>query len=545
MLRSAVTGMLVIVCFGTFWGAELPPAAMRWLAEARQALARGQMELAEHSLVSVLALQPDCGEAHRLMGIASLIRGDSHGAIGHLRRALAASPDDSTLNMNLGSALFETGDADAGLSYLQRACELAPDSASTWYNYGKALQVAANMQRALEALKRSLAIDPGYVKARTTTAEVLSSLGDTAGAVAMYRDTLKRQPECAEAWFGLANLKTERFTAADVAVIEAQYRRPDLPDGSRILFGFTLARAMEDQARDTAAFDILDQANALKRRYVHWSRDEERARVEAIHAAFATPTPPPLDPALGKEVIFVACLPRSGSTLTEQILASHPQVEAADEIEVLPQLLEEESQRRGLAFPAWVPSATAEDWKRLGEAYLARTRHWQQRRPRFTDKNPSNWAFVGAALAMLPGARVINSRRDPLETCLSCYRQLFGNRTVSYSYDLDDLVAYYAGYDRLSRFWQQQFPERYFDHSYEALQADMEGQVRRLLAFCGLPFDPACLAFHQLPRTVLTISAAQVRQPLRRDTARSERYGNRLDPLKARLRAAGLMTADS
>jgi hypothetical protein len=291
------------------------------------------------------------------------------------------------------------------------------------------------------------------------------------------------------------------------------------------------------------AFDVLSEANALKRRYVHWDRNEERARVDAIANAFSDPMSAPLDATLGKEVIFVACLPRSGSTLTEQILGSHPQVEAADEIETLPEIIEEESRRRGRPFPDWVPSATAEDWHRLGKDYLARTQQWHPLKPRFTDKNPSNWAYVGAALAMLPGALVVNSRRDPLETCFACYRQLFGNRTVSYSYDLDDLVDYYAGYARLSKLWARRFPRQYFDHEYESLQADAEAQIRRLLGFCGLPFDPACLDFHRSSRTILTISAAQVRQPLRLDTARSARYGSKLDPLRARLHAAGLLPA--
>jgi tetratricopeptide (TPR) repeat protein len=515
------------------------------IADARQALASNQLVLARQLLASVLAADPACVEAHRLSGIVALIGGDHRGAINHLERALAVSPTDSVLNMNLGSALFETGDTEAGLVYLQRACELAPGSASTWYNYGKALQVSAYMERALEAFKRAVALDEGYAKARNAMAAVLSSMGDTPAAVAIYRGTIAQQGDCSEAWFGLANLKTEPFGSADVAALEAQLDRPDLPDGSRILLGFTLAKALEDQGAYAKAFDILSDANALKRRYIHWDRNEERARVEAIEDAFAGTMPAPLDATLGKEVIFVVCLPRSGSTLTEQILASHPEVDAADEIEVLPQILDEESRRRGQPFPAWVPSATAEDWKRLGESYLARAPRLHPLRARFTDKNPSNWAFVGAALAMLPGARVINSRRDPLETCLACYRQLFGNRTVSYSYDLDDLVSYYAGYERLSRFWQQRFEERYFDHAYEALQADMEGQVRRLLQFCGLAFDPACLAFHQSPRTVLTISASQVRQPLRLDTARSARYGSKLDPLRARLRGAGLLPADT
>ncbi|MFI4958456.1 MAG: sulfotransferase family protein, partial [Lysobacterales bacterium] len=175
--------------------------------------------------------------------------------------------------------------------------------------------------------------------------------------------------------------------------------------------------------------------------------------------------------------------------------------------------------------------------------YLARTHRWRQQHPLFTDKNVNNWAFVGAALAMLPGARVVNSRRDPLETCFAWYRQLFSNQSVHFGYDLNDIVDYYAGYARLSRLWQQRYPLQYFDHEYESLQSDTEGQIRRLLDFCGLPFDPACLAFHQSSRPVLTISAAQVRQPLQRDTSRSARYGHKLDPLRARLRAAGLLPA--
>ena len=305
-----------------------------------------------------------------------------------------------------------------------------------------------------------------------------------------------------------------------------------------LLLGFTLAQALEDQGAYAMAFDVLARANALKRGSVYWSRQEESARVDAIADAFTRPLPVPLDATLGKEVIFVVCLPRSGSTLTEQILASHPQVDGADEIQALPQILIEESGRRGQAFAQWVPSASAEDWQRLGHEYLERTRRWRQDRPRFTDKNVDNWAFVGAALAMLPGARVVNSRRDPLETCFALYRQLFGNGSIHYSYDLDDIAGYYAGYARLSRLWQQRYPDRYFDHEYEALQSDPEAQIRRLLGFCGLPFDPACLAFHQSSRSVLTISAAQVRQPLRHDTARSTRYGDKLDPLRVRLGAS-------
>ncbi|WEN15279.1 sulfotransferase [Rhodanobacter sp. AS-Z3] len=522
--------------------ADLPPAVVQLLAAARGALASGLLEHAEQQLTELVTLMPECTEAHRLLGIAALMGNQPARAIDHLQRAVASRPGDPTLNMNLGSALIETGQSEAGLEYLQRACQLAPDSAHAWYNCGKGLQYCAQMEPARDALQHAIALDPAHLQARNALATVLTSLGDTAAAVATHRETLRQQPDFAPAWFTLANMKIEPFSPDDVTQLQRQLSRSDLSDDARLLLGFTFAQALEDQGDHARAFDVLTDANAMKRRSIYWSRDEERCRVEAIAAAFAQPLPAPQDPTLGREVIFVVCMPRSGSTLTEQILASHPQVDGADEILDLPQLLNEESARRGQPFPAWVPAATAEDWHRLGQEYLVRTAHWRQQCPRFTDKNVDNWAFVGAALAMLPGAQVVNSCRDPLETCFALYRQLFGNQSVHYSYDLDDIVDYYAGYSQLCELWRKNHSARFFDHAYEALQADPEAQIRRLLTFCELPFDPTCLEFHQSPRTVLTISAAQVRQPLRRDTARSERYGVKLDQLRVKLRTARVIS---
>jgi tetratricopeptide (TPR) repeat protein len=520
-----------------------PPPVSQLLREAGRALSLDQTALAGQLLDKALALAPGSVEIRRLMGVAALMDGDHPRAISHLRSALAAGPDDAIVNMTLGNALFETGENDAGLACLQRACELAPGTAAAWYNFGRALQVSSRMEQAREALQRAVTIDHGYARARNALATVLTNLGDIASAVAILRETLRMQPDNADAWFALGNMKTESFGSEDAAQLRSLFHRPGIPDDSRILLGFTLAKAMEDQGDYAAAFDAVREANALKRRHLYWDRSEERARVDAIANAFSAPLPAPVDTALGQEVIFVVCLPRSGSTLTEQILASHPEVVGGDEVQVLPAILDEESGRRGVPFPQWVSAATAADWHRLGEEYLARTSQRRVQHPRFTDKNVSNWAFVGAALAMLPGARVVNSRRDPLETCFAGYRQLFATG-VHFSYDLDDMVAYFAGYDRLSRLWRQKFPLHYFDHDYESLQRDPEGQILRLLDFCGLPFDTACLAFHQTPRTVLTVSSAQVRQPLRRDTARAPLYGDILEPLRARLRAAGLLPAD-
>ena len=188
---------------------------------------------------------------------------------------------------------------------------------------------------------------------------------------------------------------------------------------------------------------------------------------------------------------------------------------------------------------------TSADWDRLGAEYLARTARWREHKPRFTDKNLVTWKYVGAALAMLPAAKVVVVRRDPLETCLACYRQWF-TLGSEFSYDLDDMADYCIDFVRLGRFWLQRFPDRVFDLEYEVLLADPETMTRRLLDFCGLPFDSACLQFHRTQRTVVSAaSAAQVRQPLQGNAARAAHYGHWLDDVLQRLRDGGLPPAES
>ncbi len=513
----------------------LSPTATRLLNAAATALGRMQLDDAERALFGVLALAPDCAEANRLMGVVSQMRGDNVKAVDFLQHALTVTPDDATTHMNLGSALYETGATEAALASLRRACELDPGMSAGWYNLGKALKLQIQYGDACTALQHALAIDPAHALSRMCLADALIGLGNISEATRNYRDVLRRQPAQALAWFSLANLKTVRFEPADVVRIERALQPPGIPVEARIWLQFALAKACEDQGNYVAGFKALQQANGLKRRIVQWNGDAERARVNAIMEAFATPLPGPLDPTLGKEVIFIVSLPRSGSTLTEQILASHPDVEGANEITDLPQVIEDESRRRGKPFPLWVRDATAVDWSRLGNDYLERTRRWRQERPRFTDKNLVTWQFVGAIAAMLPGAHIVSSHRDPLETCFACYRQLFSNG-AHFSYDLVDMANHYKDYDRLRRHWQTHFPQRVLDHPYEALLADPETRIRRLLTFCGLSFDEACLTPHLSARTVRsTASAAQVREPLRAPAGHSACFAVQLESLRTQL----------
>lgn len=516
----------------------LSPAASRLLRAAEAALAGKQWETAERALVGVLAMAPSSVAALHLLGRAQRMRGDGALAIGTLEQASTLAPGNALVVMDLGIAQYEKGQVASALTSLQRACELAPELATIWFNRGRMLRLQGDLDAAAAALQRALQLDAAHVPARMLVAGIQGIQGDVAASAASYRYILHRHPAHAQAWLGLANLKTEAFDHADVLRLRQALKQPGLGDDARIALGFSLAKALEDQGDYDAAFQVLCKANDSKYRQMSWSPQENRAKVDEIIRAFAAPVPASADRSLGEKVIFVVSLPRSGSSLTEQILASHPDVEGGGELLDLQQVVDAESARRGKPFPHWVNEAGAGDWERLGRDYLARTAHLRQRRRMSVDKNLINWQLVGAAAAMLPGARIVNSSRDALETCFACYRQLF-TRGNGFSYDFEAMVSYWHDYERLCRHWRERLPQRFFDHVHEALLADPEGEIRKLLAACRLDFNPACMEFHRTRREVHTASAAQVRQPLNTGTARSARYGDKLQRLRALIEAVG------
>ncbi|MEO8778054.1 MAG: tetratricopeptide repeat protein [Rhodanobacter sp.] len=516
------------------------PAIAPWLSKAHGEWERNQFEAAEQSLTRAQAVAPGDPKVVRMLGMVARRRGDYAKAVDCFQRVVTVWPDDPFLFSDLGLSLFSLGEIEAATTAFRHACELGPDFGPSWFNFGEALRQQAYAEEAVAALQRALALEPAHVEARHSLARAHASVGRIEAAVAEFREIVRRDPANADAWYGLS-MNLASFDSADAACLQRCFDRADLPAREHYLLGFALAKAREDQGDYANAFEVLQLANASQRASapVKWVAAEERRLVDQTLDVFARAVTMPAEVTSGKEAILITGMPRTGSTLVEHILASHPDVEGANEIRELQQIIESESRRRGSAFPAWAPCATARDWQRLGQDYLARTARWRRERPRFTDKNLMSWHSVGAALAMLPAARVIIVRRDPVETCLACYRHSF-TEEAGFACDLDDLADYHEGFQRLTRFWLEKYPTRVFDLQYEALIADPEGVIRRVLDFCGLSFDSACLEFHKTARAVLTPSAAQVRQPLRRDTARSARYGNKLDRLRERLRQAGV-----
>ncbi len=510
---------------------DLPLRARHALKTVGELIEQRRLDDAERTLTTLRTHIGNHPEFMRMLSVVLHLRGRNADAAAVLRRALELSPHDPLILTNLGSVLVAQGDFMGATVAFQRACETDPLLAAPWYNLGKALAKQLHIEEALDAFDEALRRDHDHVTTRIARAGLLVSVGRVEEGAEEYRRVIARRPDMISAWTGLNAIKTARLTDAETAQLEALYASPEIPGATRSRLGFALGKALEDAARYDEAFSVLTASNAAMRRTQNWDAAEFTRAIDGVIATFKKPIALSTDATLGKEVIFVVSIPRSGSTLTEHILASHSDVSGADELPVVGEVVNEEAARVGIPYPDWLSHATAADWTRLGKEYLKRTERWRTSRSRSTDKGLSNWAFVGVIHSMLPGARIVNCRRDAVETCWSCYKQLF-MRGQSYSYDLGELASYWRDYDRLMRFWNARFPHRVHDVVYEDLVDDPDTQIRRLLDFCQLPFEPACLRSHETQRAVRTTSAGQVRQPLRHDTARAPLYGELLAPLR-------------
>ncbi|SEJ34307.1 tetratricopeptide repeat-containing sulfotransferase family protein [Frateuria terrea] len=510
--------------------AGLAQAQLRELEAAARLIREGALAPAQQALGALLVQAPEHPEVLRLLGILHTRGRQYDAARTALGQALQHWPDDPLALTDMGNAEQAAGDVETALAYWRRACALAPDYPMGWSNLGRNLQVLGFTEPAVEALEHACTLGPSLLPAHVLLGDALVHLGRFDEADRRYRAALALHPACGDAWRGLANMKTRPLSAEDRAQLVALLKRTDVAEPDRIALGFALGKASEDQGCYEEAFAAISDANARQRRLAPWHAGGFHAFVESVLAAGAK-LPASPHAALGEEAIFIVGLPRSGSTLFEQILAAHPQVEGASELPDLGEVLVEESARRGQPFPRWVPTTGAEDWQRLGRRYLERTARWRRQRPRFTDKLPENWLYSGVLGAMLPGARIVDVRRDVLEAGWSCFKQQF-YRLPHFACTLTDIAAYLRDYEAAMDRWQAAAPGRIRTQPYEALLADPEAEIRALLAFCGLPFDPACLDFHRAMRAIRTPSAAQVRQPLSRGTARAEHYGRLLDPLR-------------
>lgn len=502
-----------------------PDRGASHVRESERCLRLGNLAAAETAATLALALAP--GNADALLALARVQRAQNafHAARETLEAALTGNPGDATIKRELALVLAAQGQRDAAIALLS---DPPPFDAEGWFALGCQYDGDGDALGALAAARSALAIDVRHSGAAFLVARSHVALGAVDAAAAVYRQLTHNPGVAARAWFALLDLKTIALDAEELRRLQQLHAKTTLDDNDRALVAFALGHALEKACNPLEAFRAFETGSRLKHLRSSWNPKAFSALVDDTLRAFDDVIP--AASTQGQHVVFLVGMPRSGSTLAEQVLATHSDVVGASELNDLPQVIAAESKRRRQPFPQWASVASNADWLRLGEEYLSRTQRFQSRL-RFTDKFPENWLYVGAIARMLPGAKVLFCTRDAMETLWSCYKQMFAPGFLEWSYDFESLARYAADCARLSHHFAERQPGRCRVLSHEALLADLEGEVRATLAFIGLDFDPACLTFTGRGGETRTASAAQVRQPLRQVTPRGHLYGELLAPL--------------
>ena len=499
------------------------------LIEAALALHENRLDVAERLLKAHLKDDPFDARAIRMLAEVAGRIGRLNDAETLLRRAVELAPGFTAARANLALVVSRLGRPAEALALLDDVFAAEPDEIGHFNLKAATLGRLGDFDEAISLYEAVLAKAPRQPRVWLSYGHMLKTVGRQADGVAAYRRAIVIKPELGEAWWSLANLKTVRFSEADTAAMLAALEKPAISNEDRFHLEFALGKAMHDAGETASAFSHYAAGNALRRSSQPYRPQEiTRAVDRSIEAFTATALQAKPGGAGARDPIFVVGMPRAGSTLVEQILASHPLVEGTSELPDIPALA-----RTGGAYPQNILNLTGDERRALGEEYLKRSSVQRRTdRPIFIDKLPNNWLYVPFIHLILPNARIVDARRHPLGCCLSNFRQHYA-RGQAFSYDLTDMGTYYRDYVRLMAHVDRVLPGSIHRVIYERMVDDTETEVRALLDACGLPFDPACLDFYRTERAVRTASSEQVRQPIYRDAADEwRRYDEYLGPLR-------------
>ncbi|MES1986115.1 MAG: sulfotransferase [Pseudomonadota bacterium] len=517
-------------------------------AEALSALRRGDVSAAATAAKALVEANPDSADGYFLLGMAAAEVGQIAKAVPMLEAAVARGPEAEHLAQLARLLILLRRDGEAG-DVAREAIALEPVDPLTLDTIGCVFARLGDHEGSMAPFRAAVAGAPSNLDFRYNLAAACGFTGRIADATAHYETILAADPGNARAHYALAILARQTVEANHVARLEGALSIAKRPE-DRLRIQYALAKEQEDLGEAKAAFRNLSAANAAHKQTIAYdfSRDEEI--FDAIESLFAHGIPPAwkgrglVDPA----PIFVVGMPRTGTTLVDRILSSHPDVGSAGELQAMPLAVK---QTAGTASRLVIDAATIRasvdaDPTAIAQAYLARAEHHRpQDKERFSDKLPANFLYVGHIAQAFPNARIVCLRRNPMDTVWSNFKNLFASQSAyyAYSYDLMDTARYYARFDRLMALWEQLLPGRVLHLSYEAMVFDQERETRRLLAHCGLKWDPACLTFHENRSAVATPSAAQVRRPMNADAvARWRAHEAGLADVKQWFDAQGIAT---
>jgi len=503
--------------------------------------ADGEIQAAEHIVRRYLLTHGDHIEGMRLLAQIGMKLDVVEDAEVLLENVLVLAPDYHAARYEYAVALLKRHKHVRAREELEILLKIDPDNRVYRTTHATVCTGFGDYSQALPLYREILAETPNDPELHLSLANALKTLGRTPEAIESYRAAAAARPHYGEAYWSLANLKTYRFTDAEIARMRAAETSANVQRVDRFHLCFALGKALEDRGEYAESFAFYERGNALKKTECRY-RPEPLERNARLQASLCTREFFAARQGVGcrdRSPIFILGLPRSGSTLIEQILSSHSQVEGTMELAVIPRLVQDlQGQERSGStprYPGLLAELAAEDFVRLGEKYLGDTKVYRKGKPFFVDKMPNNFRHLGLIHLMLPNAKIIDARRDPLACCFSNYKQLFASGQ-QFTYSIDDIARYYRMYVELMAHWDCALPGRILRVEHEDVVDDLEANVRRILEFCELEFEQGCIEFYKTERTVHSASSEQVRRPLYREGVDHWRhYEPWLGPLKEAL----------
>jgi len=503
----------------------------------------GRLGAAEGICREYLKRRPHDVDAIRLLAEIGITLGMLDEAIVLLERCLALAPNFTIAQANYATALARRQRFDEALDRTGRLQTEQPDNLSHKVQHASILAMAGRFEQAHEKFEEVLTFIPNNARILTSYGHSLRYGGRGEDAAAAYQRAIAAEPDAGEAYWSLANLKTFKFADAELDGMRQRYAAMEKLSADRYHLAFALGKALEDKGDFAESFAAYADGNTIKNTFSSYTTERTSGEVDSMieHCADGF-----LEPGghTSNEPIFILGLPRAGSTLLEQILASHSAVEATAELPLISQIAGELGGGRRRSeqnlYPQCLTSMSQDQRESLGQRYLDGASIYRTDKPFFIDKMPNNWVHIGLIKTILPNATIIDARRHPMAACFANFKQLFA-RGQEFTYGLEEIGHYYADYMRLMDHWHSVLPHGLMTVQYETVVEDLETQVRVLLDHCNLPFEEQCLRYYEKDRAVRTASSEQVRQPIYRDALSVwQRYEAHLDPLKAVLDERGI-----
>ena len=486
------------------------------ISEVVEHLKTGRSDSAEDILREILKKDPNHVEAARLLAGIAMENNKYRDAEVFLLRAVKNAPEYSLAWSDLVKSQREQDKFDEALKSAEKLLKLDPSVADSYMIKAGVQGLAGFHEAAIDSYKKALEISPDKAGAMCSMAHHLKTVGKQDEAIQAYRQAIQTKTDHTESYWSLANLKTFSFLDEEVTAIENLLSTADLSDLGRTHLFNALGLEYESRKDYDKAFENMSACNAIRRKLETYDPVEHEMTMDKIIEIFSPDTiKKNTSDKASVTPIFIVGLPRSGSTLIEQILASHSQVEGTHELHELSMAIRTVRDKLKISsrFPAALTEFDQETWKLFGEVYLQSTEKYRTDKLFFIDKNPNNFTFIGAIKCAIPNAKIINAERHPLDSCYGSFKQLFASGQP-FSYDLIEIGEYYMEYRRLMEHWYAVCSGFVLDVNYEEVVSDLDAQVKRILNFCDLPFEEGCLRFHETERAVKTASSEQVRQPI-------------------------------